>query len=68
MKLIVQSIDGALYMYRETEAHFKKVEPSRVERLDPTVVLDNQCSLGDIEFDNWHMVFDIKTKPRKRKK
>lgn len=67
MKLIVERLDGAVYVYRETETHFYKMQDSRTTtRLDP-VILDNECDISHIDGD-FHMVFDLAKDKKKAKK
>lgn len=58
MKLIVQRIDGADYVYFETEKQFKICEKQRLNRIDENL-LNHDCALESYP-DNCHMVFDIK--------
>lgn len=64
MKLILEKIGEEVYAYRESEAQFKKMEPSRGKPLDPAT-LDDDCALSN--YGSFHMVFDIGRKPRKKK-
>lgn len=65
MKLILESIGDAMFAYRESERHFKKVQPQRgSKQIDPSQ-LDLDCRL---ESGHWHMVFDLKDGTVKRAK
>ncbi len=58
MKLVVQNIDGDIYVATESERLFKRNEKTRGgERLDPKL-LDEQCDVG--AYPNSYFVFDIK--------
>jgi hypothetical protein len=60
VKLIVEQRDGQVFVYRETEAHHRRVEPQRKgrsERLDPKL-LDHDCNISDL--GDFHMVFPLK--------
>lgn len=61
MKFIVQKLDGVIYAYTESEAHFKHAQPDRTSpRLDISE-LANDCDLS--ARDDFHIVVDIK-RPR----
>lgn len=66
MKLIIEMIDGVIYTYMESNKHFKRVDSTRGDRVDP-LCLNNECVLECNLNNNEYMVFDIK-KPKKFKK
>lgn len=57
MRLIIQKIGDKLYAYTETEAHHKKVETGRENRLDPKILGDD-CDLDNMP--SGHFVFRLK--------
>jgi hypothetical protein len=64
VKLIVEKWDGAIYVYRETEAHFRKAQKDRrTPRIGPEEFAE-ECNVGF--YDDFHAVFDLK--PQKAKK
>lgn len=63
MKLILESICGAFFAYRESERHFKKVQPQRRSKQIEPSLLDLDCRLSG---GNWHMVFELKDGTVKR--
>ena len=65
MKLIIEMIDNVIYTYMESEKHFKNVDSTRGNRIDPCC-LSNNCVLESQLSNNEYMVFDIK-KPKKFK-
>ncbi len=58
MKLIIEKLNGQVFIYRESEKHFKKVEPERGSRLAKLSELDKNCNLDS--YDNCHFVVEIK--------
>lgn len=65
MKLILERIGGTFYAYYEDEKHHKKIQRTRgTKQIDPEVTLPNECNLDGL--GSFHMVFDVKRKPRKR--
>lgn len=65
MKLVIKKESGYIYACRESNKHYKVVEPQRshLKRLDPNV-LDYECDLGQLQ-DNSYIVFDIKKKKKR---
>lgn len=66
MKLIIEMIDDVIYTYMESEKHFKNVDSTRGNRVDP-LGLNYNCVLESQLENREYMVFDIK-KPKKFKK
>ena len=66
MKLIIEMIDGVIYAYMESKKHFKRVESTRGNRVDP-LDLNYNCVLESHLENRDYMVFNIK-KPKKFKK
>lgn len=56
MKTVVEIIDGAVYVYRNTEKHFKKIRTQlnseRIKRVD----LDTDCSI--LGRDDCYIIID----------
>ena len=63
MKLIIEKVGDSIYAYRESNKHFRKVQPARGKQLDPER-LDHECDLST--YPDFHMIFNIK-KRKKRK-
>ncbi len=65
MRLIIQKLDGSVYVYRETEKMFKNNEKQRANPLLDSAVLDDECDLG--KYEDFHMVIPIKKAKGKKK-
>jgi hypothetical protein len=66
MKLVVQVAHGTVYVYRESEKHFKRVESQRkCSRRMKAKDLDFECDLS--MYENCHWVFDLNKTHKKRK-
>ena len=66
MKLIIEMIDDVIYVYMESKEHFKNVDSTRGNRVDP-LILNDDCNTSNQLSNGDYMVFDIK-KPKKFKK
>ena len=55
MKTIVEIINGEVYVYRNTEKHFKKIEKSLTGRRILPGQLDEECHISD---NSCHIIID----------
>lgn len=58
MRLIVEKMDGDVYVYLESEALYRSNEAERGSRRLPTSILDWECDLSAYA-DDVHWVFDL---------
>lgn len=63
MRLIIEKIDDVIYVYKETEKHYKSVGRSEKDNADPSL-LDNNCDLTSYP-EGTRFVFRIKKAKKK---
>ncbi len=61
MKLIIENINGEIYCYIEKEKHFARLQKTRrtARIVNPKLLLDEDCTLGNHLDNNTHMVFNL---------
>lgn len=60
MKLIIEKdTEGRLYIYRESEKHFKAVEKGRTGQKVAVDIFDKECNVEHAMEDGTYIVVDI---------